>query len=661
MNNPTSADPTPNTSRRNQTTANTAKTFPLFPFLPAELRHQIWQSALPEPTHPPSALLPHRKGCWVTKPIPYTGEPGQINDPNGNYEIVFDMSLLDHVQIHTPLLHVNSESRAIAQKWAQRISAPRTNRLNEQQQIQAQTYNDNNSSEYIPPFSRPFDIDSDWLYLVPDNIVDLILGAGDRLEQPDMNGKAARVVFSLPLVVVSEEVIWLEDEALVEEIMELFSIMGPVFILVGEQPKWKEGGVQRWWDVELVSRRAFVWQWMESRFVETVEERFGSDEVHERIVQWCEWMGRVLTKINRTRFEMGVARAIRRKKMSQILITGGTGFLASTLIDILLSRGHNIITTVRSAEKASQVQSIRPDIPPHRLIIKIVPDISLLSAFDSAVVNDPPLTGVIHTASPFHYSIDNIKKDMLDPAVNGTIGILSSVQKYAPTVKKVVITSSFAAMWNPNKPAGSKYSEKDWNTVTWEEAVSPANAQGQAGYRTSKALAEREAWGFMEREKPSFGLTVMNPSLIFGPVVPGSLRNLGEVNTSNTRIRDFVAGKFKERCPATGSAFWVDVRDAAMAHAVALEKGEVTDGKRYFLTAGGFCNREIVEVLGEEFPEIKEGLPVGEEALRDGEYPEGGPKYGFDNSASVGDLGLVYRGLRESVRDTVVSLRGVPE
>ncbi|GLA77544.1 hypothetical protein AtubIFM55763_009733 [Aspergillus tubingensis] len=199
------------------------------------------------------------------------------------------MSLLDHVQIHSPLLHVNSESRAIAQKWAQGISAPRTNRLNEQQQIQAQTYNDDNSSEYIPPFSRQFNIDSDFLYLVPDNIVDLILGAGDRLEQPDMNGKAARVVFSLPLVVVSEEVIWLENEALVEEIMELYSIMGRIFIVVGEQPKWKESGVQRWWDVELVSRRAFVWQWMESRFVETVEERFGSDEVHERIVQWCPY------------------------------------------------------------------------------------------------------------------------------------------------------------------------------------------------------------------------------------------------------------------------------------------------------------------------------------------------------------------------------------
>ncbi|OOF94542.1 hypothetical protein ASPCADRAFT_208212 [Aspergillus carbonarius ITEM 5010] len=342
--------------------------------------------------------------------------------------------------------------------------------------------------------------------------------------------------------------------------------------------------------------------------------------------------------------------------MSRILVTGGSGFLANTLIDTLLARGHSVVTTVRTPEKAQRLQSQRPEIPSSRLSFQIVEDISQLNAFDQAVISDPPFTAVIHTASPFHYSIDNVKKDMLDPAVNGTVGILQSVHKYAPTVKRVVITSSFAAMFNASKPAGSKYSEADWNPVTWEDAESAGNAQGQAGYRTSKALAEKEAWGFMEKEKPGFSLTVMNPSLIFGPVAP-SLKSLGEVNTSNQRIRDFVEGKFEEKCPPTGSQFWVDVRDAALAHAVAVEREE-TAGKRYFLTAGSFCNAEVVEVLGEEFPESRDGLPAGE-ALADGRFPSGGPKYGFDNSASVEGLGLTYRSLKESVVDTVHSLRVV--
>ncbi len=46
-------------------------------------------------------------------------------------------------------------------------------------------------------------------------------------------------------------------------------------------------------------------------------------------------------------------------------------------------------------------------------------------------------------------------KDFLDPAIKGTKGILQSVRDYAPAVKRVVITSSSAAILNPpNHPQG---------------------------------------------------------------------------------------------------------------------------------------------------------------------------------------------------------------
>ena len=68
---------------------------------------------------------------------------------------------------------------------------------------------------------------------------------------------------------------------------------------------------------------------------------------------------------------------------------------------------------------------------------------------------------MIHTASPFHYNVTDVQKEMLDPAINGTVGILKAIKKNAPSVKRVVITSSFAAMLTPGKPAGSVYSEVD--------------------------------------------------------------------------------------------------------------------------------------------------------------------------------------------------------
>lgn len=71
-------------------------------------------------------------------------------------------------------------------------------------------------------------------------------------------------------------------------------------------------------------------------------------------------------------------------------------------------------------------------------------------------------------------------KDFLDPAIKGTTGILKAIKAYAPTVKRVVITSSFAAIINPKQNV-KLYSEKVWNPVTWEEAMDHSNV-----YRASK-------------------------------------------------------------------------------------------------------------------------------------------------------------------------------
>jgi nucleoside-diphosphate-sugar epimerase len=75
-------------------------------------------------------------------------------------------------------------------------------------------------------------------------------------------------------------------------------------------------------------------------------------------------------------------------------------------------------------------------------------------------------------------------KDFLDPAIKGTTGILKAIKAYAPTVKRVVITSSFAAIVNPKQHA-KEYSEENWNPVTWEEALDPS-----ATYRGSKVCIQ---------------------------------------------------------------------------------------------------------------------------------------------------------------------------
>ena len=117
-----------------------------------------------------------------------------------------------------------------------------------------------------------------------------------------------------------------------------------------------------------------------------------------------------------------------------------------------------------------------------------------------------------------------------------------------------------------------------------------------------------------------------------------------------------MTGAAKVSCPPTMNYFFVDVRDIALAHVLVAEKSEAA-GKRFFVVSGRFSNKEIAEIIGDAFPELKEKLPSGE-ALKPGDYPEEGT-YDFDNSRSKSVLGLTYRSLRETIVDTVKSLQAV--
>lgn len=283
----------------------------------------------------------------------------------------------------------------------------------------------------------------------------------------------------------------------------------------------------------------------------------------------------------------------------------------------------------------------------------IVEDIAQPDAFDEVIKSEPPFEAVIHTSSPFHYNVTDTKKDLLDPAIVGTTGILKAIKKSAPSVKRVVITSSFAAIVDPGKGSwpDHTYSEKDWNPMTEADALSSP----QNGYRASKLFAERAAWEFVEKEKPNFSIATMCPPLVLGPIVPYLQSDLDNLNTSNQRIAAIVTGKAKESLPPTGTFIWTDVRDLALAHVKAMEV-DGAGGKRFFITAGRYSNEEIADVIRDAHPELKEKVPA--KGVKGGEYPEEGV-YGVDNSRSKEVLGIKYRSLKESVEDTVKSLKEI--
>lgn len=310
------------------------------------------------------------------------------------------------------------------------------------------------------------------------------------------------------------------------------------------------------------------------------------------------------------------------------------------------------MTTVRSEDKAAKIHAAHSSLGKDRLETAIVPDIAKPDAFDE-VVKTPGIEVVLHTASPFHFNITDPQKDLIDPAVIGTTGILKAIAKSAPGVKRVVITSSFAAILDASKinDPSATFTEKSWNPVTIEDI----HKDSATAYRASKKLAEKAAWDFVndKSNNAKFDLVTVNPPMVFGPVVH-HLASLDTINTSNERIVALAQGKWKEAVPPTGVSNWVDVRDVARAHILAFEKPEI-GGHRLFTTAGSYSNRGILDAARKNFPELKDKLPA--EGVQGGEPAPADKTYKFDNSETTKLLGFEWIQIETTVVDTIKSLK----
>jgi len=329
-----------------------------------------------------------------------------------------------------------------------------------------------------------------------------------------------------------------------------------------------------------------------------------------------------------------------------------TLYTIAHILDQLLAQGHTVVTTVRDAAKA---QKIHDRYPSADLTTVIVPDIARPDAFDAAVAT-PGIEVVLHAASPFHFNFTDPKTELIDPAVVGTTSILRAIARSAPSVRRVVVTSSFAAILDEATMAdpAHTFSEASWNPVTVDDIHrSPATA-----YRASKTLAERAAWDFVRdpANGASFDLVTVNPPMVFGPIVHHLHNGLAGINTSNERLVQLLRGGRRDEIPPTGQAFiWVDVRDVAAAHIKAGLEIPEAGGRRLFATAGTFSNSQIADIVRRNFSEYKDVVPV--EGTKGGELPAEDTRFKYDNRATTELLGIDWIPLEKSFVDAVESLK----
>jgi nucleoside-diphosphate-sugar epimerase len=250
-----------------------------------------------------------------------------------------------------------------------------------------------------------------------------------------------------------------------------------------------------------------------------------------------------------------------------ILVTGGSGFIASHTILQLLNAGHRVRTTVRDLKREPEVRAMLKQggiLAGDRLSF-FAADLQNDAGWAAAVAD---CDHVLHVASPFPPSVPQHEDELIVPAREGALRVLRASRD--ARVKRVVLTSSFAAIGYGHPPQSAPFDETSWSDTTGNDVTA---------YVKSKTLAERAAWDFIAKEGRDLELSVINPVAVFGPVWGP------DYSTSVLLVQRLMSGAVPGSPRLSFGV--VDVRDVADLHIRAMTH-PAAKGQRFLAVAGKF-------------------------------------------------------------------------
>lgn len=337
--------------------------------------------------------------------------------------------------------------------------------------------------------------------------------------------------------------------------------------------------------------------------------------------------------------------------MVVVAVTGASGFIGSHVVDALLKQGHVVRATVRDTKNVEKTKHLTG----------LVEDNSAaggkLELWQADLFHDGDFDRVfegcdvvVHSAAVVSNAgaVKDPMKEIVDPSVKGTDNVIQSIIK-AGTVKRVVHTSSVAAIQTYDKPADHIFTEADWND--W------SNPENGDFYGMAKVQAEKKMRDAGEAD--GFEVVALNPGVVFGPCMTKA-----HTKASPVFIRQLIFGNAQPDVSFT----WVDVREVAHAHAVAVTAPDVA-GRRFILTGDHATHFTRFPALAEQCCDIAPEFKIEaklysgfmyniawyfkmsafEKALIETEIE-------LSNSASKEVLGIEYRPAADTLRDTINSM-----
>jgi dihydroflavonol-4-reductase len=329
-------------------------------------------------------------------------------------------------------------------------------------------------------------------------------------------------------------------------------------------------------------------------------------------------------------------------KRRPVMVTGVTGYMASWIVKMLLEDGVNVNATVRDPSNGQKVEHLtRIESTSAGKLKLFKADLLDVDSFDE------PMQGcelVVHTASPFFMATPkNPEEELLRPAKEGTRCVLEAAKR-TPTVKRVVLTSSVAAICGDladlELVPGKVFTEKQWNVTSSAEHLP---------YAYSKTIAEKEAWA-VAKEQDKWDLLTINPGWILGP----SVSKRKDSFSINAMIQ-FGDGTFKNGAPDIGAHPVADVRDVASAHIKAGFTPKASG--RHIVSSGEATLLELANILrrhfGDAYPfprnQVSKSLMLKFGFTRKYVSRNSGRRVRYDNSYSKADLGMSYIPIEQTV------------
>jgi nucleoside-diphosphate-sugar epimerase len=275
-----------------------------------------------------------------------------------------------------------------------------------------------------------------------------------------------------------------------------------------------------------------------------------------------------------------------------VLVTGGSGFIGSHCILELLAAGYRVRTTVRSLQREPEVRATLKASGADALdrLSFVAADLTSVAGWPEAVAG---CTYVLHVASPLPPNLPKDENELIIPAREGALRVLRASR--AAGVKRLVLTSSFAAVGYGHKSQQEPFSESNWTDL---------NGDDLTAYTKSKTLAERAAWDFIAKEGGGLELSAVNPVGVFGPV-------LGPDYSASILIVQRLMDGALPGCPKLYFGA-VDVRDVASLHLLAMTH-PAAKGERFLAVAGDFMSMlEIAKLLKARMGDSARRVPLRE-------------------------------------------------